>query len=89
VAVDRTAQFLRRTPLWTADDGTPPVRQRSARRLLFPHELRHFLTTHGFEVHELHDGPGPRTEPLWKQDDLPGPTSDADRPHAVARPHTI
>ncbi|MBT2423178.1 class I SAM-dependent methyltransferase [Streptomyces sp. ISL-22] len=85
LAVDRTAQLLRRTRVWTSDDGSPPVEQRSAWRLLFPQELRHLLATHGFEVLELHDGPGPRTEPLWREGDLPGHTTDADRLHVVAR----
>ncbi|MDC0770988.1 class I SAM-dependent methyltransferase [Streptomyces sp. HD] len=96
LTVDRTAQLLRRTRVWTADgaddsgggDGSPPVEQRSAWRLLFPHELRHFLAAHGFEVLELHDGPGPRTEPPWHQGELPGTRTDADRLHLVARLHT-
>ncbi|MFF3288767.1 class I SAM-dependent DNA methyltransferase [Streptomyces sp. NPDC003023] len=83
--VDRSAQLLRRTRVWTADDGSPPVEQRSAWRLLFPQELRHVLTAHGFEVLDLHDGPGPRTEPPWREGDLPGPAADADRLHLVAR----
>ncbi|MFC8240196.1 class I SAM-dependent DNA methyltransferase [Streptomyces chartreusis] len=88
LTVDRTAQLLRRTRVWTSDDGSPPVAQHSAWRLLFPHELRHFLTTHGFEVLELHDGPGPRTEPPWRDGRLPGTATDADRLHLVARLHT-
>lgn len=91
LTVDRTAQLLRRTRVWTTDDGgdgSPPVEQRSAWRLLLPHELRHFLTTHGFEVLELHDGPGPRTEPPWRQGELPGTAADADRLHVVARLRT-
>ncbi|MGV9239464.1 SAM-dependent methyltransferase, partial [Streptomyces nigra] len=32
-----------------------------------------------------HDGPGPRTEPLWREGLLPGHTTDADRLHVVAR----
>ncbi|MBT2526593.1 class I SAM-dependent methyltransferase [Streptomyces sp. ISL-99] len=83
--VDRTAQLLRRTRTWTADDGCPPVEQRSAWRLLFPQELRHVLTAHGFEVLALYDGPGPRTEPPWREGDLPAETADADRLHLVAR----
>ncbi|MFE9680175.1 class I SAM-dependent DNA methyltransferase [Streptomyces sp. NPDC006285] len=83
--VDRTAQLLRRTRTWTADDGSAPVKQRSAWRLLLPQELRHFLTAHGFAVLALHDGPGPRTEPPWREGDLPGATADADRLHVVAR----
>ncbi|TPQ20959.1 class I SAM-dependent DNA methyltransferase [Streptomyces sporangiiformans] len=85
LTVDRTAQLLRRTRVWTADDGSAPVEQRSAWRLLFPQELRHLLAAHGFEVLELHDGPGPRTEPPWQEGRLPGATTDADRLHVVAR----
>ncbi|WP_328492316.1 class I SAM-dependent methyltransferase [Streptomyces sp. NBC_00414] len=83
--IDRTAQLLRRTRTWTADDGSPPVEQFSAWRLLLPQELRHFLTSHGFTVLALHDGPGPRTEPPWQEGDLPGTAADADRLHVVAR----
>ncbi|SPF04120.1 class I SAM-dependent DNA methyltransferase [Streptomyces sp. MA5143a] len=85
LTVDRTAQLLRRVRVWTSDDGAPPLEQRSAWRLLFPLELRHVLAAHGFEVLELHDGPGPRTEPLWREGQLPGRTTDADRLHLVAR----
>ncbi|GAB7029051.1 class I SAM-dependent methyltransferase [Streptomyces sp. NPDC021749] len=85
LTVDRTAQLLRRTRVWTADDGSPPVTQRSAWRLLFPQELRHFLTAHGFEVLALHDGPGPRTDPPWSEGALPARTVDGDRLHVVAR----
>ncbi|MDX3569684.1 class I SAM-dependent methyltransferase [Streptomyces sp. ID05-47C] len=83
--VDHGAQLLRRIRVWTADDGTPPVEQHSAWRLLFPQELRHFLGAHGFEVLELHDGPGPRTQPPWGEGDAPGVTADGDRLHLVAR----
>ncbi|MFH8655263.1 class I SAM-dependent methyltransferase [Streptomyces afghaniensis] len=89
LTVDRTAQLLRRTRMWATDDGSPPVEQRSAWRLLFPQELRHFLAAHGFEVLELHDGPGPRTEPPWQPGELPGTTTDADRLHVVARLCTL
>ncbi|MDQ0585437.1 class I SAM-dependent methyltransferase [Streptomyces rishiriensis] len=85
LTVDRTAQLLRRTRVWTADDGSAPVEQRSAWRLLFPQELRHLLAAHGFEVLELHDGAGPRTEPPWQEGRLPGEATDADRLHVVAR----
>ncbi|WP_329331823.1 class I SAM-dependent methyltransferase [Streptomyces sp. NBC_00663] len=85
LTVDRTAQLLCRTRVWTTDDGSEPVEQHSAWRLLFPQELRQLLTTHGFEVLELHDGPGPRTEPPWQAGRLPGDTADADRLHVVAR----
>ncbi|MEV1076766.1 class I SAM-dependent methyltransferase [Streptomyces sp. NPDC050211] len=90
LTVDRTAQLLRRIRVWTSDDGSPPVEQRSAWRLLFPLELRHFLAAHGFEVLDLYDGPGPRTEPPWCEGQLPGSATDADRLHVVARlnPHT-
>ncbi|MFD0020271.1 class I SAM-dependent DNA methyltransferase [Streptomyces sp. NPDC058382] len=83
--LDRAAQLLRRTRVWTADDGSPPVEQHSAWRLLFPQELRQLLAVHGFEVLALYDGPGPRTEPQWREGDLPATTADADRLHVVAR----
>ncbi|MFF5897014.1 class I SAM-dependent methyltransferase [Streptomyces argenteolus] len=86
--LDRAAQLLRRTRRWTADDGTPPVEERSAWRLLLPQELRHFLTVHGFEVLALHDGPGPRTEPVWRPGAEPGSAADGDRLHLVARKTT-
>ncbi len=85
LTVDRTAQLLCRTRVWTVDDAPEPVEQRSAWRLLFPQELRHLLGAHGFDVLELHDGPGPRTEPAWREGLLPGATADADRLHVVAR----
>ncbi|MGW0335974.1 class I SAM-dependent DNA methyltransferase [Streptomyces sp. NPDC003011] len=87
LSVDRTAHLLRRRRVWTADDGSPPVEQRSAWRLLLPLELRHHLTALGFEVLDLHDGPGPRTEPPWQEGDMPGRTTDGDRLHLVARLH--
>lgn len=74
--------------MWTTDDGSLPVEQHSAWRLLLPQEIRHFLAAHDFEVLELHDGPGPRTEPLWRQGELPGTATDGDRLHVVARHHT-
>ncbi|MEU3791630.1 class I SAM-dependent methyltransferase [Streptomyces fructofermentans] len=83
--VDRAAQLLRRTRVWSADDGRRPVEQHSAWRLLLPQELRYFLTVHGFSVLALHDGPGPRTEPPWREGDRPGTAADADRLHVVAR----
>ncbi|MEU9175145.1 class I SAM-dependent methyltransferase [Streptomyces sp. NPDC048420] len=85
LTIDRTAQLLRRKRVWTADDGSEPVKQRSAWRLLFPQELRHLLAVHGFKVLELHDGSGPRTEPPWQEGLLPGRITDADRLHVVAR----
>jgi hypothetical protein len=36
----------------------------------------------------LHDGHGPRTEPPWREGEVPGATVDGDRPRLVARPHT-
>ncbi|WP_407552304.1 class I SAM-dependent methyltransferase [Streptomyces sp. Pv4-95] len=83
--VDRTAQLLRRSRVWSTDDGAQPVEQHSAWRLLLPLELRRFLTAHGFTVLSLHDGPGPRTEPRWQENDVPGDRTDADRLHVVAR----
>ncbi|MER5971105.1 class I SAM-dependent methyltransferase [Streptomyces sp. NPDC002055] len=84
--VDRAAQLLRRRRVWTSDAGTPPVEQHSAWRLLFPQELRQVLASAGFEVLELHDGPGPRTEPAWHPGGPePAGTADGDRLHLVAR----
>ncbi|MFJ7065913.1 class I SAM-dependent methyltransferase [Streptomyces sp. NPDC101115] len=87
--VDHGAQLLRRRRTWTTDDGSCAEEQHSAWRLLFPQELRHFLTTAGFEVLALHDGPGPRTEPPWNEGDTPRTTARSDRLHLVARlmPH--
>ncbi|QTZ95822.1 class I SAM-dependent DNA methyltransferase [Streptomyces auratus] len=85
LSVDRTAQLLRRTRVWTADDGSPPHEQRSAWRLLFPQELHQVLAAHGFQVLELHDGPGPRTVPAWQEGTVPGTSADGDRLHLVAR----
>ncbi|MEW2433103.1 class I SAM-dependent methyltransferase [Streptomyces caniferus] len=85
LSLDRTAQLLRRTRIWTADDGTAPHEQRSAWRLLFPQELRGFLAAHGFETLDLYDGPGPRTAPAWQEGAAPGTSADRDRLHLVAR----
>ncbi|MFK8849673.1 class I SAM-dependent DNA methyltransferase [Streptomyces sp. Ac-502] len=87
LTVDRAAQLLRRRRAWTTEDGTPPVEQHSAWRLLFPQELRYALAAHGFTVLELHDGPGPRTEPPWQPGAAPSPggSADGDRLHLVAR----
>ncbi|MFE6774872.1 class I SAM-dependent DNA methyltransferase [Streptomyces sp. NPDC057702] len=83
--IDRAAQLLRRCRVWSADDNSPPLAQHSAWRLLFPQELRHLLAAHGFRVRELHDGPGPRTEPAWHEAAPPPPgTADGDRLHLVA-----
>ncbi|MBZ4017896.1 SAM-dependent methyltransferase [Streptomyces purpurogeneiscleroticus] len=84
LTVDRAAQLLRRTRVWTAD-GMAPHEQRSAWRLLLPQELRYVLAAHGFEVLALYDGPGPRTEPAWQEGDAPGARLDADRLHLIAR----
>lgn len=85
--LDRAAQLLRRRRAWTADHGGPPVVQTSAWRLLFPQELRWLLTSAGFEVLELHDGPGPRTDPPWHPGTTPpeADRADGDRLHLVAR----
>ncbi|MFF4434175.1 class I SAM-dependent methyltransferase [Streptomyces sp. NPDC001513] len=83
--IDHAAQLLRRRREWTADDGSPPAVQHSAWRLLFPQELRHFLTAAGFEPLDLYDRPGPRTEPAWTEGDSPLATASGDRLHLVAR----
>ncbi|WP_415949659.1 class I SAM-dependent DNA methyltransferase [Streptomyces sp. KLOTTS4A1] len=83
--LDRTAQLLRRSRVWSVGEGGAPVEQHSAWRLLFPQELRGLLAAHGFDVLALHDGPGPRTTPPWREGDPPGETAGADRLHAIAR----
>ncbi|KQV04442.1 class I SAM-dependent methyltransferase [Kitasatospora sp. Root107] len=83
--IDHPAQLLRRSREWSTEDGSAPVEQRSAWRLLFPQELRHLLAAHGFEVLTLHDRPGPRTEPAWTEGAEPADTADSDRLHLVAR----
>ncbi|MFJ8822676.1 class I SAM-dependent methyltransferase [Streptomyces sp. NPDC102467] len=85
--VDRAAQLLCRDRIWAADDGTTPLRQRSAWRLMFPQEIRRALAAYGFEVLALYDTPGPRTEPPWQEGQLPADLAraDGDRLHLVAR----
>uniref|UniRef100_UPI00068AF854 class I SAM-dependent methyltransferase n=2 Tax=Streptomyces griseus TaxID=1911 RepID=UPI00068AF854 len=83
--VDHAAQLLRRHRVWTADDGSPPHEEHTAWRLLLPQELRYFLAVAGFDVLALHDGPGPRTEPPWREGAPPGTALRADRLHLVAR----
>ena len=83
--LDRAAQLRRRTRVWTADNDSPSVEQRSAWRLLFPQELRYVLGAHGFDVLALYDGPGPRTEPAWREGAPAADTLDGDRLHLVAR----
>ncbi|QLE74894.1 class I SAM-dependent methyltransferase [Streptomyces rectiverticillatus] len=84
LGVDRAAQLLRRRRVWTTD-GSPPFEQRSAWRLLFPQELHYALAAHGFDTVSLHDGPGPRTEPPWREGAPPSTTADGDRLHVIAR----
>ncbi|WP_179817347.1 class I SAM-dependent methyltransferase [Allostreptomyces psammosilenae] len=83
--IDHRAQLLRRTRVWTADDGSPPLEQHSAWRLLFPRELEHFLDVAGFDTLALFDGPGPRTEPPWRPGAAPADTLHGDRLHLLAR----
>ncbi|GJF34678.1 hypothetical protein KNE206_73780 [Kitasatospora sp. NE20-6] len=83
--IDHGAQLLRRTRVWTADDGSPPTEQHSAWRLLFPQELHRLLTGHGFEILALYDRPGPRTEPPWAEGAPPADTAGSDRLHLIAR----
>jgi SAM-dependent methyltransferase len=87
--IDHAAQLLRRRRVWRADDGSPPREQRSAWRLLFPQELRHFLAVAGFEVLALYDRPGPRTDPPWSEGAAPAASASSDRLHLIARlmPH--
>ncbi|NUT50261.1 MAG: class I SAM-dependent methyltransferase [Saccharothrix sp.] len=82
--IDHAAQLLRRRREWRWP-GAPPLVQRSAWRLLFPQELRHFLDHAGFDVLALFDSPGPRTEPPWTSDAEPRADLSGDRLHLVAR----
>ncbi|SFS31072.1 class I SAM-dependent methyltransferase [Saccharopolyspora flava] len=81
--IDHAEQLLRRERVWR-HDGSELV-QRSAWRLLFPQELRHFATTCGFEVLALFDEPGPRTDAPWHADAELGTGMSGDRLHLVAR----
>lgn len=85
LSVDGAARLLHRSRTWTTDDGSPPAEQRSAWRLLLPGELRRALGAAGFEVLALHDGPGPRTAPPWREYDVPAGTTCSDRLHLIAR----
>lgn len=81
--IDHAAQLLRRERVWQ-HDGAELV-QRSAWRLLFPQELRHFAATCGFEVLALFDEPGPRTDTPWHADSELSERMSGDRLHLVAR----
>ncbi|WP_333732603.1 class I SAM-dependent DNA methyltransferase [Streptomyces sp. IBSBF 3010] len=83
--VDAAGRLLHRSRTWTTDDGSPPVEQRSAWRLLLPEALHRTVTGAGFEVLALHDGPGPRTEPAWREGAFPAGTTTGDRLHLIAR----
>ncbi|MEU1489181.1 class I SAM-dependent methyltransferase [Streptomyces sp. NPDC005776] len=83
--VEPAARLLHRSRTWTTDDGSPPLEQRSAWHLFLPGELHAVLLANRFEVLALHDGPGPRTEPPWREGDLPAGSTDADRLHVIAR----
>lgn len=83
--IDHAEQLLRRERVW--QHGGSELVQRSAWRLLFPQELRHFATTCGFEVLALFDEPGPRTDPAWRADAELSERMSGDRLHLVARRH--
>ena len=81
--IDHAEQLLRRERTWIRGDDQ--LVQRSAWRLLFPQELRHFATTCGFEVLALFDEPGPRTDTPWQADADLSERMSGDRLHLVAR----
>ncbi|GIG59561.1 hypothetical protein Lfu02_39330 [Longispora fulva] len=81
--IDHAAQLLRRERIWQPEGRV----DRSAWRLLFPQELRHFLTVAGFEVLACFDTPGPRTDIAWHPATPPGTTLAGDRLHVIARSH--
>jgi SAM-dependent methyltransferase len=63
--IDLASQQLRRTRTWTVPGHPEPVIQQSAFRLLFPQELRLYLSLAGFEVVTMFDSPGPRAAEPW------------------------
>ncbi|MGP4020702.1 methyltransferase domain-containing protein [Saccharopolyspora sp. 5N708] len=65
--IDHAGQLLRRERRWDWPGCAEPLRQHSAWRLLFPQELRHFASRHGFEVVAMFDEPGPRAETRWSE----------------------
>ncbi|TDD02088.1 class I SAM-dependent methyltransferase [Saccharopolyspora terrae] len=81
--IDHAEQLLRRERAWQ-HDGSELV-QRSAWRLLFPQELRHFADTCGFDVLALFDEPGPRTDSPWQADAELSERMSGDRLHLIAR----
>lgn len=84
--IDLESQQLRRTRTWTVPGHAEPVVQHSAFRLLFPQELRLYLSLAGFEVVTMFDSPGPRANDAWTSDDLElSQTIEQPRLHLVAR----
>ncbi|MCP2257362.1 Methyltransferase domain-containing protein [Streptoalloteichus tenebrarius] len=83
--IDHAAQLLRRHRVWEWPGCAAPLHQRSAWRLLFPQELRHFLDLAGFEVLAMFDQPGPRTDLPWSADAALSTALSSDRLHVVAR----
>jgi SAM-dependent methyltransferase len=84
--IDLESQQLRRTRTWTVPGRDEPVVQQSAFRLLFPQELRFYLSQAGFEVVTMFDSPGPRAAEPWTSDDLElSSTIEKPRLHLVAR----
>ncbi|SHF06466.1 class I SAM-dependent DNA methyltransferase [Streptoalloteichus hindustanus] len=83
--IDHAEQLLRRHRVWEWPGCVEPLHQNSAWRLLFPQELRHFLSLAGFEVLAMFDQPGPRTDRPWSADAELSTALSADRLHVVAR----
>ncbi|WP_344976374.1 class I SAM-dependent DNA methyltransferase [Salinactinospora qingdaonensis] len=83
--IDHAAQLLRRRRSWQWEGGAAPLEQHSAWRLLFPQELRHYLSSSGFEVLALFDEPGPRTDTPWCFEAELSSRLSGDRLHVVAR----
>ncbi|MEU6133103.1 class I SAM-dependent methyltransferase [Saccharopolyspora sp. NPDC047091] len=82
--IDHAEQLLRRERVWDWPGCERELTQRSAWRLLFPQELRRVLRQAGFEVLDLFDHPGPRTEPAWRSGAHLGTSLAGDRLHLVA-----
>jgi len=83
---DRAQQLMCRTLFWFFSNQAEPLVEHFTWRMLFPQEMRFFLTQTGFEVCDIFDAPGARGEQIWTCDDMPlNKTMEGVRMHVVAR----